>query len=95
MIRRYTFHLRKETLHAVPSIYVRWITGPVHARRPPANEVCLCRCPETTGGPRAAVEKEAVARIVLRFYRCGLIEPEKLKDVFAMFASSKLFRSTA
>lgn len=41
------------------------------------------------------VEKEAVARIVLRFYRCGLVEPEKLKAVSVMFASSKLFHFIA
>ena len=41
---------------------------------------------------RVAIENEIVARIVLRFYRRGLVDPEKLADVAVLVAHSKLFR---
>ncbi len=39
----------------------------------------------------APVEKEAIARVVLRFYRRGLVDPIKLTDAAVMVAHSKLF----
>ncbi|MGW9229706.1 hypothetical protein ACWGPT_02415 [Pseudorhizobium sp. NPDC055634] len=40
----------------------------------------------------APVEKEAIARVVLRFYRRGLVDPNKLTDAAVMVAHSKLFQ---
>ncbi|MBU1312690.1 MAG: hypothetical protein KJ947_24840 [Alphaproteobacteria bacterium] len=37
------------------------------------------------------IEKGAVARIVLQFYRRGLFEAKKLADVVVMAAHSKFF----
>lgn len=37
-----------------------------------------------------AADKEAIAKIVFRFYRSGLIEPQKLTAVALLFAHSRL-----
>ena len=36
-------------------------------------------------------EKEAIAKIVFRFYRSGLVDQQKLTAVALLFAHSKLF----
>ncbi|MET3587504.1 hypothetical protein ABID21_003629 [Pseudorhizobium tarimense] len=40
----------------------------------------------------AEVESEAVARLVVQFYRRGLVDPKKLENVAVLFAQSKLYR---
>ena len=39
-----------------------------------------------------AIESELVARIILKFYRRGLVDTEKLADVAVLVGHSKLFR---
>ncbi len=47
---------------------------------------------ERLAGDQITVEKELVARVVLQFYRRGLVEPTKLADVAVMVAHSKFCR---
>ncbi len=39
-----------------------------------------------------AIESELVARIILKFYRRGLVDTDKLADVAVLVGHSKLFR---
>lgn len=40
-------------------------------------------------------DKDAIAKIVFRFYRSGLVEPKKLTAVALLFAHSRLFARSA
>ncbi|WP_395517541.1 hypothetical protein [Pseudorhizobium flavum] len=40
-------------------------------------------------------DKEAIAKIVFRFYRSGLVEPKKLTAIALLFAHSRLFSGRA
>ena len=45
------------------------------------------------GGVEA--DKEAIAKIVFRFYRRGLVEPQKLTAIALLFTHSRLFAGRA
>tara|TARA_R110000751_G_scaffold132913_5_gene235434 strand:- start:124 stop:366 length:243 start_codon:yes stop_codon:yes gene_type:complete len=47
---------------------------------------------ERLADDHVGIEMDAVARIVLQFYRRSLFEPKKLADVAVTAAHSKLFR---
>jgi hypothetical protein len=50
---------------------------------------------ERLEGEGIEADKEAIAKIVFRFYRSGLVDPQKLTAVALLFVHSRLFTGRA